>query len=203
MLRSLSIIVPAFNEESRLPESLNKLLTWIKSADLEFAEILVVDDGSADGTAALVESMSASVPVIRLLRNGENRGKGYSVKNGMSHLNGEWVLVTDAGLIGADRRDQQALRSCHSDEIAGSDRIPCLESEADRSAATYRPGVCRPGLQFGDAFGDGIALSRYPVRFQAFPLRGSRPDFSVAAIGWASVLTWRIFISPASLVFRL
>ncbi len=98
MLRSLSIIVPAFNEESRLPESLHKLLTWIKSADLEFAEILVVDDGSADGTAALVESMSASVPMIRLLRNGENRGKGYSVKNGMSHLNGEWVLVTDADL---------------------------------------------------------------------------------------------------------
>jgi dolichyl-phosphate beta-glucosyltransferase len=98
MLRSLSIIVPAFNEESRLPESLTKLLTWIKSAGLEFVEILVVDDGSTDGTAALVERMSASIPAIRLLRNGENRGKGYSVKNGMAHLNGEWALVTDADL---------------------------------------------------------------------------------------------------------
>src|SRR3954470_13825756 len=98
MLRSLSIIVPAFNEETRLPESLEKLLTWINGAGLEFVEILVVDDGSTDGTAALVERMSASQPAIRVVRNGENRGKGYSVKHGMSRVSGEWALVTDADL---------------------------------------------------------------------------------------------------------
>src|SRR3954447_22810534 len=98
MLRSLSIIVPAFNEEGRLPESLDKMLIWVSGAGLQFIEIIVVDDGSTDGTAALIESMSMLQPAIRLLRNGENRGKGYSVQHGMLNMAGEWGLVTDADL---------------------------------------------------------------------------------------------------------
>ena len=98
MLKSLSIVIPAYNEEKRLPTSLSTLFEWISGSKLDFVEIILIDDGSTDGTAALVEQMAASTRVVRLLRNGANRGKGYSVKNGILSVRGEWALVTDADL---------------------------------------------------------------------------------------------------------
>jgi dolichyl-phosphate beta-glucosyltransferase len=61
-------------------------------------EILIVDDGSRDGTATLVESVAAQDPRVRLLRNPGNRGKGYSVRHGMLEARNEWVLFSDADL---------------------------------------------------------------------------------------------------------
>ncbi len=61
-------------------------------------EILIVDDGSRDGTAKLVESVALQDPRVRLLRNPGNRGKGYSVRHGMLEAHGEWVLFSDADL---------------------------------------------------------------------------------------------------------
>jgi len=58
----------------------------------------VVDDGSADGTARVVEEFARSRPEVRLLANGRNRGKGYSVRHGMLKATGEWVLFTDSDL---------------------------------------------------------------------------------------------------------
>jgi dolichyl-phosphate beta-glucosyltransferase len=57
-----------------------------------------VDDGSGDGTAALVEARSAADPRVRLLRNPGNRGKGYAVRHGMSEARGVWILFSDADL---------------------------------------------------------------------------------------------------------
>lgn len=58
----------------------------------------MVDDGSADGTARVVEEFARSRPEVRLLANGRNRGKGYSVRHGMLKATGEWVLFTDSDL---------------------------------------------------------------------------------------------------------
>ena len=93
-LRSLSIVIPAYNEENRLPATLDRVLEWIGKQGLHFREIIVVDDGSRDGTVAVAESR----PGIRLLRNPGNRGKGYAVRHGMTEAGGEWVLYTDADL---------------------------------------------------------------------------------------------------------
>jgi dolichyl-phosphate beta-glucosyltransferase len=91
--RSISIIIPAYNEEKRLPATLNKVREYLNASKWDFAEILVVDDGSRDGTTKV-----ASGEGVRLLRNPGNRGKGYSVKHGMMEAKGEWCLFTDADL---------------------------------------------------------------------------------------------------------
>lgn len=94
----LSIVIPAYNEERRLPSTLDRLLTFLPSLGFERTEILVVDDGSSDGTCSIVESYSQRAPSIGLLRNPGNRGKGFAVRNGMLHANGDLILFTDADL---------------------------------------------------------------------------------------------------------
>lgn len=65
---------------------------------LSFAEVVVVDDGSSDQTAAVIEAESRSNPAFRLLKNPGNRGKGYAVQHGMREARGEWILYSDADL---------------------------------------------------------------------------------------------------------
>lgn len=93
----LSVIVPCYNEETRLPASLPVLQEYLRKSGLSH-EILVVDDGSSDGTVAFVEAESARDPALRLLRYGRNQGKGYAVRYGALRAQGEWVLFTDADL---------------------------------------------------------------------------------------------------------
>jgi glycosyltransferase involved in cell wall biosynthesis len=91
--RSISIIIPAFNEEKRLPATLASLKNYLKAQPWDFAELLVVDDGSSDRTAELARAAGA-----RVLENPGNRGKGYSVRHGMLEALGDWALLTDADL---------------------------------------------------------------------------------------------------------
>lgn len=98
-LPSLSIVIPAYNEERRLPPTLAAVRAYLDAHAYPDAEILVVDDGSRDGTAALVEELNLlEDPRVRLLRNPGNRGKGFSVRHGMLEARGEWILFSDADL---------------------------------------------------------------------------------------------------------
>jgi glycosyltransferase involved in cell wall biosynthesis len=92
-----SIVIPAYNESERIRTTLDKILIHIQKRSWD-AEILVVDDGSTDATAQIVQAYAAQHPVLHLLQNPGNRGKGYSVRNGMLHANGEMVLFSDADL---------------------------------------------------------------------------------------------------------
>ena len=98
LTRSISIIIPAYNEEKRLPAALRQVIEYLKRGDWPFAEILVVDDGSTDDTAQVAEGMQGDYPNLRLLRNPGNRGKGYAVRHGMLECRAEWALFTDADL---------------------------------------------------------------------------------------------------------
>lgn len=91
----LSVVIPAYNEELRLPAYLAKVLAHLETQPFP-AEIIIVDDGSRDGTAAVVERFAAENSMVRLVRLPQNQGKGYAVKTGMLKACGRLRLFTDA-----------------------------------------------------------------------------------------------------------
>ena len=92
-----SIVIPAYNEGTRLGATLDKVLGYIAEHGCD-AEVIVVNDGSRDNTADLVRSFAAKHPNLRLVENPGNRGKGYSVRNGMLSARGRVLLFSDADL---------------------------------------------------------------------------------------------------------
>jgi len=113
-LLSLSIVIPAYNEERRLPLTLDRIREFIQRRAFHFAEIIVVNDGSRDNTAQVVQTAAASDPRIRLVENPGNRGKGFAVRHGMQQARGEWILMTDADLSAPiDEFDKLAARAEH------------------------------------------------------------------------------------------
>ncbi|PYU06498.1 MAG: glycosyl transferase [Acidobacteria bacterium] len=113
----LSIIVPSFNEEVRLPASLQLIAAYVSSANRS-TEVLVVDDGSKDRTAEVAASFADRIPNLRVLRNGENRGKGYSVRHGMQEARGEYVLFSDADLSAPIEEADKLLSALRQYDIA-------------------------------------------------------------------------------------
>lgn len=91
----ISIVVPAFNEAGRIEDSIREIDAFIRRSPWSF-EVIVVDDGSTDDTADIVSRFQLSC--LRLLRNNGNRGKGYTVRQGVLAAKGKYVLFTDADL---------------------------------------------------------------------------------------------------------
>ena len=94
---SLSIVIPAYNEGARIEHALSRVLSCVAERHWD-AEVLVVDDGSSDDTADIVQRWMLTHPNLHLVRNDGNRGKGYSVRNGVLQSTGEIVMFTDADL---------------------------------------------------------------------------------------------------------
>jgi glycosyltransferase involved in cell wall biosynthesis len=92
-----SIVIPAYNESARIGRTLSEVLRSIEKNGWN-AEVLVVTDGSTDDTTAIVQSFATAHPIIRLIENEGNRGKGYSVRHGMLAAAGSIVMFTDADL---------------------------------------------------------------------------------------------------------
>jgi glycosyltransferase involved in cell wall biosynthesis len=92
-----SIVIPAYNEGARLGATLEKVLAYVHAQGWD-AEVIVVNDGSRDNTAEIVRAFAAKNSTLRLIENPGNRGKGYSVRNGMLNARGRIVLFSDADL---------------------------------------------------------------------------------------------------------
>ena len=90
--------MPAYNESARLPDTMRRLEAYFTSSPWDFHEIIVVDDGSSDATYETAAAFARENPNVRVLKNPGNRGKGYSVRNGMREAKGEWRLFSDADL---------------------------------------------------------------------------------------------------------
>ncbi|MCL5743548.1 MAG: glycosyltransferase family 2 protein, partial [Acidobacteria bacterium] len=106
-------VIPAFNEERRLPATLESILDYLHQKEFSAAEVLVVDDGSRDRTAHIARDFASRHPEIRLLENPGNRGKGYAVRHGMLKAKGDWILFSDADLSAPIEELDKLLAAAH------------------------------------------------------------------------------------------
>ncbi|HEV3494877.1 MAG TPA: glycosyltransferase [Actinomycetes bacterium] len=112
---SLSIVLPCFDEADRLPGTLAAYLAHFPPSRAE-VELIVVDDGSTDGTSAIADQIAAADPRVRVVRTPHNHGKGYAVWVGVQAAQGELVVFTDAdGSYGPDQLERV---------VAALDRAP-------------------------------------------------------------------------------
>lgn len=175
----ISVIIPAFNEEERLPQTLEHVSLYLRS--LSFAsEILVVDDGSTDHTAQVVSALARSIPNLFLLSNGSNRGKGFSVRHGMLEAHGRIALFTDADLSAPIEESQKLFTALESADVAIGSRalnrrlIEIHQSRWRELAGILFNRVMRllTGLPFEDT----------QCGFKAFAMPGSRIVFELQRI---------------------
>ncbi len=94
---SLSVVIPAYNEEPRIPDTLRAVSRYLENT-LEDYEIIVVDDGSSDRTADVVRGIRRELPRISLISYPSNCGKGYAVRTGVLSSKDDLVLICDADL---------------------------------------------------------------------------------------------------------
>src|SRR3989338_7244988 len=91
----ISIIIPAKDEQERLPRFLPQVIDYCRKSSYRY-EIIVIDDGSRDRTAQIVENFCKDFSALKIIRLERPRGKGYAVKNGFFAAQGEFVLYLDA-----------------------------------------------------------------------------------------------------------
>jgi glycosyltransferase involved in cell wall biosynthesis len=108
----LSIVIPAYNEEKRIGRALENVLACVAERGWD-AEVLVVNDGSTDNTAGCVQQFTRTHPNLHLIENEGNRGKGYSVRNGLLQAAGEIVMFTDADLSAPIEEAERLFDAIH------------------------------------------------------------------------------------------
>ena len=172
----LSIVIPAFNEERRLPNAIEQIGAYLNARPLR-AEILVVDDGSSDATPKLIENYRGKVPGLRLITNGRNRGKGFSVRHGMLEARGQIALFTDADLsTPIEEADKllAAIRDNGYDAAIGSRALDRSLIEVHQSAFREQAGAFFNRLVRGIT---GLAISDTQCGFKAFRRERTRIIF--------------------------
>ncbi|AFY01908.1 dolichyl-phosphate beta-glucosyltransferase [Bdellovibrio bacteriovorus] len=131
-MQKVSVVIPAYNEEERLPGTLQRLRELSSSGVLkaEICEVLVIDDGSRDRTREVVEKDRVHWPVLRLHSLQENQGKGAAVKKGLIESRGDWILVADADMATPWEELNKLLTWSESfDLIMGSRALPDSQIE--------------------------------------------------------------------------
>jgi glycosyltransferase involved in cell wall biosynthesis len=139
----LSIVIPAFNEEARLPGTMTKISAYIRARQ-HASEVIVVDDGSRDRTADIARSFEKEIPRLLVLSNERNRGKGFSVRRGMLEAGGQFVLFTDADLSAPIEEADKLLAALTNHDVAIGSRA------MNRSLISVRQSVFREyaGMMF-------------------------------------------------------
>jgi dolichyl-phosphate beta-glucosyltransferase len=132
----LSIVIPSFNEELRLPVTLANISAFIRASKRE-TEVIVVDDGSTDRTADVANSFRGEIQRLRVIANEANRGKGYSVRHGMLEARGRIVLFTDADLSAPIHEADKLLAALADHDVAIGSRA------LDRSLISVHQSVFR------------------------------------------------------------
>jgi glycosyltransferase involved in cell wall biosynthesis len=171
----LSIVVPAYNEASRLPRTLERVGDWVQRkravAGLEI-EVLVVDDGSTDDTAAVIKEWQSRLDGLRLVSNGTNRGKGYSVRHGMLEARGRIALFTDADLSAPIEEAEKLMIALEDADVAiGSRAVDRRLIESHQSAAREMAGRVFNGMV---RLMTGVPFHDTQCGFKAFRMKRAR-----------------------------
>lgn len=137
MMKSISVVIPAFNEDKRIGATVQKIYDYLNE-NAETFEIVIVDDGSRDSTVDIIRNVSERIQNIKLLSNGSNKGKGFSVKNGILHSTCSIVLISDADLSTPIEEVEKFLPWIDNgyDIVIGSRRLE--ESEIMNEQPWYR-----------------------------------------------------------------
>ena len=173
---SLSIVVPAFNEECRLEETLHKLDSFLADGNWN-AEIIVVDDGSVDGTARLVTRRMQQKPHLRLLQNHINRGKGFSLRRGVEAALGDIIFLTDADLSVPITEIYKLLDALEegADVAIGSRSV---DAGGERRSAPWHRRLCSAGFKMVVRSVLGLRFEDTQCGFKAFKRKAARLIFS-------------------------
>lgn len=198
-LPPLSVVIPAYNEEQRLPSTLEAIALFLDTHGTQY-EVLVVDDGSSDRTAQLMQRLSQNLAHLRLLGGAKNKGKGYAVRTGVLAARYPFILVTDADLSTPIEEVRRLLTA-----MDGADVVIATRARPDaRVEVTQHPGRMLLGKIFNllvrilglTNFPDtqcGFKLWRAVAADNVFrPLRIERFAFDVEALYVARRLGWRI-----------
>jgi len=181
----LSIIVPAYNEELRIPPTLERLHAFLAAQPLQY-EIVVVDDGSGDQTCDVVLKHAETMPNLRLVRQLPNRGKGAAVRRGMLEARGQIRVMCDAdGSMPPDQlpRLLAPIIACKAEISIGSRYAE--GAKTDKKQPKWRvmwSRLCNRVIQ--RSLVPGVRDTQ--CGFKAFTAQAARDLFSVALIdGWA------------------
>jgi len=177
----LSIVIPAYNEDQRLPRTLDSIFEYLRSKPFR-SEIIVVDDGSTDRTAAVVTAAREKFPELRMVSNPGNRGKGFSVRHGMLEARGEIALFTDADLSTPIEEANKLLAAMHDrgyDAAIGSRAVDRSLIEVHQSPIREYAGIFFNRLVRAIM---GIDFSDTQCGFKAFRMQRTRVIFEMQRI---------------------
>jgi dolichyl-phosphate beta-glucosyltransferase len=164
----LSIIIPAYNEEKRLGRTLQRICEYFAESGVQQRdiEIIVVDDGSTDRTADLTREFTQRMPMpnLRLVSNGTNRGKGYSVRRGMLEARGRIALFTDADLSAPIEESQKLLAA-----LDAGNQIAIGSRAVDRNLIDVHQSAFREGA--------GIIFNAFVKLFTGLPFEDTQCGF--------------------------
>ena len=181
----MSVIIPAYNEENRLPKTLKAVDQYLKKQDYEY-EILAVNDGSKDKTAEMVRRLESQIKGLRLLDNEQNHGKGYAVRQGMLGAKGDFRVFMDAD----NSTSIDHIEKMWPEFEAGNDVVICSR-DLKESVISTKQSWWR--IRLGNIFNlmvqifSGLwGLWDTQCGFKGFSSRGAQDIFSRARINrWA------------------
>ena len=176
----LSIVIPAYNESARIEATLERVMECVEAQAWD-AEVLVVDDGSKDDTATIIERWMDRYPRLHLIKNPGNRGKGYSVRNGLLQAAGDIVMFTDADLSAPMEEGNRLLAA-----IAGGADVAIGSRWLDRARQTIHQPLYRQF--FGRCFNAitrgvmGLPFKDTQCGFKAFRREAAQVIFRLQTI---------------------
>lgn len=183
MPKSLSIVIPAFNESERIAPGLAKILTYIRERKID-GELIVVDDGSSDDTAEVARNVASEYSDIEtnVIRYEQNRGKGYAVKTGLLAARADIALFSDADLSTPIDEADKLLTPIANDEMD----VTFGSRAIDRSLiGTHQPWRREQGgkvMNFVIRKMSGLDFADTQCGFKAFNMKKFRPLLDVMTV---------------------